>query len=210
MRARDLMTAPVITIRSETSVKDALKLLSEHGFTALPVVDVNARLVGIVTEADLIHNRVLRDPRSRRGAADAGRRDSAQDTAGTVMTSPAVAMGSGADLTDLCQALIDARIRAMPIVDDDKVVGIVTRGDIVRVLARDDRTIATDVRHRLEIYGGLNRWKVEVHDGVVRIVDAFDSSTDRHVATVLARAVPGVVDAGTVSTTPSGNGRIRR
>jgi len=210
MRARDLMTAPVITIRSETSVKDALKLLTENGFTALPVVDTNARLVGIVTEADLIHDRVLRDPRNRRGATDAGRRDSARDTAGAVMTSPAVAMASGADLTDLCQALIDARIRAMPIVEDDKVVGIVTRGDIVRVLARDDRTIAADVRHRLEIYGGLERWKVEVHDGVVKIVDAFDSSTDRHVATVLARAVPGVVDAGTVSTTSSGNGRTRR
>ena len=98
----------------------------------------------------------------------------------------------------------------MPIVDDGKVVGIVTRGDIVRVLARDDRSIATDVRHRLEIYGGLNRWKVEVHDGVVRIVDALDSSTDRHVATVLAQAVPGVTHAGTTSTRSSGNGGARR
>jgi CBS domain-containing protein len=204
------MSAPVITVRSETTVKDALKLLTENGFTALPVVDTDARLVGIVTEADLIQDRVLRDPRERRGAADAGRRDSARDTAGAVMTSPAVAMGSGGDLTDLCQVLVDARIRAMPIVDDGKVVGIVTRGDVVRVLARDDRSIAADVRHRLEIYGGLNRWKVEVHDGVVRIVDAFDSNTDRHVATVLARAVPGVVHAGTVSTSSSGNGRPRR
>lgn len=84
----------------------------------------------------------------------------------------------------------------MPIVDNDKVVGIVTRVDIVRMLGRDDRAIATDVWHRLEIYGGLNRWKVEVHDGVVSIVDVFDNSTDRHVATVLARAVPGVVEAG--------------
>jgi CBS domain-containing protein len=207
MRARDLMSAPVITVRSETTVKDALTLLTENGFTALPVVDTDARLVGIVTEADLIHDRVLRDPRDCRGAVDAGRRDSAQDTVGAVMTSPAIAMEPGADLTDLCQALVDARIRAMPIVDGGKVVGVVTRGDIVRVLARDDRSIAADVRHRLEIYGGLNRWKVEVHDGVVRIVDAFDSNTDRHVATVLARAVPGVLHAGTVSTASSGNGR---
>lgn len=103
MRARDLMSAPVITVRSETTVKDALKLLTENRFTALPVVDTNARLVGIVTEADLIHDRVLRDPRNIRGAADAGRRDFALDTAGAVMTSPAVAMGSGADLTDLAR-----------------------------------------------------------------------------------------------------------
>jgi CBS domain-containing protein len=203
------MSAPVITVRSETTVKDALTLLTENGFTALPVVDTEARLLGIVTEADLIHDRVLRDPRDSRGVVDAGRHDSALDTVGAVMTSPAVAMGSGTDLTDLCQMLVDARIRAMPIVEGDKVVGIVTRGDIVRVLARDDRSIAADVRHRLESYGGLNRWNVEVHDGVVRIVDAFDSDTDRHVATVLARAVPGVVHAGTVSTASSGNGRAR-
>jgi CBS domain-containing protein len=95
----------------------------------------------------------------------------------------------------------------MPIVEGAKVVGIVTRGDIVRVLARDDTAIAADIRHRLEIYGGLNRWTVEVQDGVVRIVDAFDNSTDRHVASMLAQAVPGVVDARTRFT---GNGRSVR
>ncbi len=209
MRARDLMTAPVITVRSDSPVKDALKLLTTNRFTALPVVDDNA-LVGIVTEADLIHDRIPRDPRNRQGELHTGQHRSAQVTVGAVMTSPAVTMGSGADLTDLCQALLDARIRAMPIVDGARLVGIVTRGDIVRVLARDDRAIAADIRHRLEIYGGLNRWTVNVEAGVVRIIDTFDSSTDRHVAATLAQAVPGVVDAYAVSTASAGNGRSRR
>jgi CBS domain-containing protein len=209
MRARDLMTAPVITVRSDSPVKDALKLLTANSFTALPVVNDNT-LVGIVTEADLIHDRIPRDPRNRQGELDTSQHRSARMSVGSVMTSPAVTMGSGADLTDLCQALLDAHIRAMPIVDDGKVVGIVTRGDIVRVLARDDRVIAADIRHRLEIYGGLNRWTVDVEDGVVRIVDTFDNSTDRHVAALLAQAVPGVMDAQALSTTSAGNGRVRR
>jgi CBS domain-containing protein len=209
MRACDLMTTPVITVRSDSPVKDALALLTANRFTALPVVD-DTVLVGVVTEADLIHDRIPRDPRNRQGELHTGQHRSVQVTVGAVMTSPAVAMGSGADLTDVCQALLDARIRAMPIVDDGVVVGIVTRGDIVRVLARDDQAIAADIRHRLEIYGGLNRWTVDVEDGVVRIVDAFDNGTDRHVATMLAQAVPGVVDAQAVSTTSAGNGRSRR
>jgi len=208
MRARDLMTAPVITVRSDSPVKDALELLTANSFTALPVVDDNV-LVGIVTEADLIHDRIPRDPRNRQGELDTSHHRSARMSVGAVMTSPAVTMSSGADLTDLCQALLDAHIRAMPIVDDGKVVGIVTRGDIVRVLARDDRAIAADIRHRLEIYGGPNRWRVDVQDGVVRIVDSLDNSTDRHVATLLAQAVPGVIDAQALSTMSSENGRTR-
>jgi hypothetical protein len=61
--------------------------------------------------------------------------------------------------------------------------------------------------NQLEIYGGPNRWTVRVDDGVVRIVDAFDYGPDRHVASLLAQAVPGVVDAQTVSTMNGSNER---
>lgn len=85
-----------------------------------------------------------------------------------------------------------------------------TRGDIVRVLARDDRAIAIDVRHRLEIYGGLNRWTVHVQDGVVQVLDTFDNTADRHAAAMLAQAVPGVVDAETTPTVTATKNRIVR
>lgn len=201
MRARELMTFPVITVRPSTSAKEAASLLAEHGFTALPVLDEDDRLVGIVTEADLIRDRVPRDTRYQHAEAPHPVPD--LDVA-SVMTSPAVAMGGGTDVADLCRVLLDDRIRAMPIVDGSRVVGIVTRRDVVRALARSDTDIAADVRHHLEIYGGAGRWQVEVHDGVVRIVDAYDSETDRHVATLLAQAVPGVIDARTVSETAEG------
>lgn len=193
MRARDLMTAPVITVHPWTSAKEAAELLAAHGFTALPVVDDDDRLVGIVTEADLIRGRIPADPRY----VHEPRESAAGKSVGDLMTTPVTAMSSGTDVADLCQALVDARIRAMPIVDGSAVIGIVTRGDIVRVLAREDADIARDVRHRLEIYGGSGRWHVEVRDGFVRITDQFDDDSDRHVAQLLALAVPGVVAAET-------------
>lgn len=193
MRARDLMTAPVITVHPWTSAKEAAELLSAHGFTALPVVDDDDRLVGIVTEADLIRGRIPADPRY----VHEPRQSAAGKTVGDLMTSPVTAMSTGTDVADLCQALVDARIRAMPIVDGAAVVGIITRGDVVRVLAREDVEIARDVKHRLEIYGGGGRWQVEVRDGFVHITDQFDDDSDRHVAQLLALAVPGVVAADT-------------
>lgn len=194
MRARDLMTAPVITVHPWTSAKEAAGLLSTHGFTALPVVDDDDRLVGIVTEADLIRGRIPVDPRHAHEHHEAA---SAGKTAGDLMSSPVTAMSTGTDVADLCQALVDARIRAMPIVDGSAVVGIVTRGDVVRVLAREDVEIARDVKHRLEIYGGGGRWAVDVREGCVHITDQFDDDSDRHVARLLALAVPGVVAAET-------------
>ncbi|QWF85931.1 CBS domain-containing protein [Amycolatopsis sp. CA-230715] len=202
MRARDLMTAPVVTVGPGTAVKDAAKVLASHGFTALPVVDDDERLIGIVTEADLIKDRMPPDARHSDPEWHA-----AAGTVGAVMSTPAIAMGAGADVAQVCQALVDGGIRAMPIVAGSTVVGIVTRGDVVRVMAREDSAIAADVRHRLAIYGGNERWTVEVCDGVVRIIDAFDDATDRHVATLLAEAVPGCVSAEAVSVTAKGSVR---
>jgi CBS domain-containing protein len=199
MRARDIMTSPVTTVRAETTVKQAAGLLATHGFTALPVLDDDERLVGIVTEADLVRDRIPLDPRAH---ILPGYREPAAPpatTVGEVMTSPVTAMGPGTDVALLAAALLDAKQRSMPIVEGSRVVGIVTRRDIVATVARDDDQVAEDVRHRLEVYGGAGRWHVEVHEGVVTIGDRFDDETDRHVARVLAEAVPGVVRANAVA-----------
>ncbi|WP_409181007.1 HPP family protein [Amycolatopsis sp. VS8301801F10] len=180
MRARDLMSSPAETVRPWTSAGEAAGILAGRGFPALPVVDDDGRLVGIVTPAQLVRGRTP-------GAIET--------TVGAVMTSPAAGMPPGADLADVCRELVDADSQAMPIVEGSRVVGVVTLGDVVRALARADTAIAADVRHRLEVYGGTGRWKVEVHEGIVRITDRYDDETDRDVATLLALAVPGVVGA---------------
>jgi len=206
MQARDIMSSPVVSVTADMTVKYAANLLSAHGFTALPVLDADGRLIGVVTEADIVRDRFLRDARYRPGD-DAGQDDPPEPparTVGGVMTTPAVGMGAGTDVVDLVRVLLEDRIRSMPIVDGAHVVGIVTRRDLVQALARDDEVISADVRHQLAIYGGPVRWTVEVHGGEVEVVDAFDDETDRHVATVLAQAVPGVTAVRVTGTSTAG------
>ena len=198
MRARDLMSTPVITVTPETSVKQAASLLSSHGFTALPVVDDYDCLVGIVTEADIVRGRLPRDPRYRHVYVNyvAGAINdfvpTVAPTVGAVMTTAVTTMSAETDVVDVVSAMLGNRVRSMPIVDGSLLVGILTRRDLVRALAHDDRAIAADIRRRLRTCGGADRWSVEVHDGLVVIGDQFNDATDRHVATVLAESVPGV------------------
>ena len=204
MQARDIMSSPVVSVTPDMTVKYAANLLSTHGFTALPVLDDDGRLIGVVSEADLVRDRFPRDARYRNGDGSGPAEPPAAPPSGTVggvMTTPAVGMGAGTDVVDLVRVLLEDRIRSMPIVDGAHVVGVVTRRDLVRALARDDTVISADVRHQLSIYGGPRRWTVEVHDGAVEVVDAFDDETDRHVATVLAQAVPGVTAVRVTGTT---------
>ena len=91
-----------------------------------------------------------------------------QVTVGAIMTSPATAMTSGSDVVELVATMETAGIRSMPIVDGTRLVGIVTRRDLVRTVARPDASVATDVRHQLEIYGGQGRWTVDVEAQGVR------------------------------------------
>ena len=192
MRAEDVMSTPVVTVREDASAKAAIALLTSHGFTALPVLDERDRLVGVVTEADLMRDRVLPDPRGLIW------RDETPGTAvpaaavRDVMTSPAVTVRKGADIAEVAKVLLEKHFRCVPVVDGTTLVGVVSRRDLLSTLARDDLDIVADVRHRLAAYGGVGRWAVSVRDGVVTVVDEFDDHNDRHVATVLARSVPGV------------------
>ncbi|KAA2261848.1 CBS domain-containing protein [Solihabitans fulvus] len=192
MRAKDIMTTPVITVRAGASIKETSTLLATHGFTAAPVTDEDDRLIGIVTEADLIKDRILPDPRSHM-IRDTSHHERPPMTVGEVMTTPVEGMTPGADAADLARMMVEEGIRSIPIVDGAAVVGIVSRRDLLRTLIRDDETIAADVRHQLRMYGGDHRWRVTVAAGVVTIADCFDNATDRRVAEVLAGAVAGVV-----------------
>jgi CBS domain-containing protein len=89
----------------------------------------------------------------------------------------------------------------VPVVTEDRLVGIITRRDLVRTIARDDALIAADVRKRLEGYGAPGRWTVHVRQGSVTITDQYTDPAGHHVALVLAQAVPGVTHAEVVHST---------
>lgn len=199
MRARDIMSKPVVTTTPDTTVKHAADVLAAHRFTALPVVDAGNRLIGIVTEVDLVRNRFPRDARYRNLFEDDRRLLADSSTVDTVMSAPVHAMPRNADVVDVAKIMVERHLRVVPIVDDHRVVGIITRGDLVRLLARPDEQIAADVRHKLARCSGPTRWTVRVHDGEVVIGDEYADETERHVAIVLAESVPGVTRASVVS-----------
>src|SRR5664279_1161503 len=139
MRAREIMTKSVLTVQPTATVGKASEMLTYRGFSALPVVDEEGALVGIVTEADLIRNRFPQhsdDPATVRAGLRPAR------TVAEVMTAPAVAVSHDEDLSVLARVMLAEHRRCVPVVDGTRLVGVVTRRDMVRVLSRTDAEIA--------------------------------------------------------------------
>jgi CBS domain-containing protein len=148
MRAMDVMTANVITVGPDTSVQDLTRLLSERGISGVPVVDSEERLVGIVTEGDLLHRAETgTDPRPAPRRAwwpntIAKKDDLARDyikshgrTVKDIMTTDVVSVTDTTQLADVAILLETERIKRVPVVHDGKIIGIVSRANLVRALA---------------------------------------------------------------------------
>jgi CBS domain-containing protein len=187
------MTSPVLAVGRETLVKDAARLLVTHGFAVLPVVDADDRLLGVITEADLLRNRLLPDPRELIHDRPPEPNPPAPAEVAGVMTTEVVTATPDTHATELGRLMVDRHLRAVPVVDGDRLVGIVSRVDVLRTIARDDDAIARDVAGHLSA-AGRRRWDVAVTDGVVTLSSEGADETDRHIATVVARCAPGVVD----------------
>lgn len=198
MRARDIMSSPAVTASRTASISEAATMLAGNGFSALPVVDEEGLLVGIVTEADLTVRRMPIEPKVQVSPENVLPLPRPGRSVAEVMTSRVIAIPATTDVAELATTMLNLHLRSVPIVDGRRVVGMVTRRDLVRIMAQDESSVARDVRNRLETYGGRGRWTVSVTNGVASIGDAYDDATDRHVAAVLAEAVPGVTRAEVV------------
>ncbi|CCH32897.1 CBS domain-containing protein [Actinosynnema sp. NPDC047251] len=194
MRVRDVMTHDVVTVPPGSSARDAGALLAAKGFTMLPVVDGGGRLVGVVTEVDALRGRLSLDPRTLVRGEPARHDPAPARTVEGVMSPPDAVVTPEVDLAVLARRMVDADARSAAVVSAGRLVGVVTRRDLLRVISREDRDLAAEVRRRLGLYAGRHRWTVSVTDGRVSIVDAMDDPEDRHIVSVLVGAVPGVVD----------------
>lgn len=193
MRALDLMTREVATVRPTTSVADAIRLLAKHNCTSLPVVDDDDRVIGIVSEIDLLRNRLPSDPRSHHLPLDDADRPDPPNLIADVMTDSVACMSPTADAADLAELMVTQGIRAVPIVDGATLVGIVSRRDLLRSLMRNDDAIRAHALQRLGEYAGEPvPWDVDVHDGVIEVRGRF-SSADLRIVDILLRSIPGVV-----------------
>lgn len=178
MIAADVMSRPVVTVSPAMPVRSAMVLLVENQFGALPVVSEDDRLLGVVSEGDLL--------RAGMRGADVGA------TVADVMTSPVVTVSMEATLAELATILLDGQLRCVPVVKDAVLVGVVSRSDVLRTLVHDDDMLADRVRRLVHAYAGpRSRWLVDVVDGVVWITGPFADEAERRVVLALAHTVPG-------------------
>jgi CBS domain-containing protein len=189
MLVRDVMTTAVVTVQPKTRVKRAIQLLHEHQITALPVVDDEGRLVGVLSEADVLRGALLPDRRTREIPVRIEGRTTPL-LVDDVMTAHPMSVAADADLAAAATVLVDTQIKSLPVVDDDRVVGVVSRRDVIAVLARSDDLIEAELDELLR--SAEVESVVEVVDGVARL-DGPNEPHAREIARVLAGTVPGVV-----------------
>jgi CBS domain-containing protein len=193
------MTSPAVTVTPRAHCKEAAALLVQHRISALPVVDGDGRLVGIVSEADLLPLETSPDPRSQATPLPT-RPMPLPRLVADVMTPEVYTVEEGTDLGVVAQRMLEAGVKRFPVVRGGRVVGVVSRHDLVKVLARSDADVEAGVRRTLADEGmRLTTLGVAVRDGVVELTGA-DAQTLR-LAEILARSVPGVLDVRMVAGT---------
>ncbi|MCK9925959.1 CBS domain-containing protein [Frankia sp. Mgl5] len=185
------MTRKLSIVTPDVPVKDVARLLALRGVGAAPVVSPQGELVGIVTEADFIALEARPDSRLH-ARRDRSPRPAAPGTVGEVMSSPVVTAGVDADIADIVGVMLAEHISRVPILDEaGKLVGIISRSDLLRLLARPDRLVAEDVRGAVEAAGVRGSPRIEVLHGRVRISDV--DTSDPALLRRLVRDVPGVL-----------------
>jgi CBS domain-containing protein len=214
MRAADVMTTGVVTIGEDASVQEAAKRMSERGISGLPVVDPEERVVGMVSEGDLLHRAETGTERRRTWWLDllASTNELAGDYIKShggrvkdVMTRDVVSVTETTPVADIAILLETNRIKRVPVLRGGRLVGIVSRANLMRALAMtiaeapgdaeaDDRTI----RERLLAELRTQRWaevapaNITVNDGTVYLWSSYLSEAERRALIVAAESIPGV------------------
>lgn len=202
LRAKDVMTAPVFTVRPETSVKDIAALMLTYKISGLPVVTPDEELVGIVTEADLLHKEsgLKREARTFWKALPFGRtpeaiRKAEGVSAADLMSSPVLTVEEDTPLREVAALMVRRKINRLPVMRAGRLVGIVSRNDILRAFVRTDQELAKAVREGLlhGLWIDVTPLKIDVMDGVVYLDGEVDRRSDKLLAEQWVAAIDGVV-----------------
>ena len=199
MKIRDGMTTDVKTVGPDASLKDVAAILAEHRISGLPVVDDDRRVLGVITKADIIIKELGEVPSGlhrlihpREASAVATKVEAR--TAGDAMSAPPITVAPVYSLSEAAALMIEHGVNRLPVVEDDRLVGILTRFDLVRAFARSDAEIEQDIRE--EALVGLS-WPEElqltVRDGEVILRGEVDSKFDADAIPASIRRIPGVV-----------------
>ncbi|GHG97317.1 CBS domain-containing protein [Streptomyces lanatus] len=197
----DVMTHTVAAVGRKATFKEIARLMQDWKVSALPVLEGEGRVVGVVSEADLLPKEEFRDSDPDRYTQLRRLSDLAKAgglTAEDLMTSPALTTSPDATLAQAARTMAHAKVKRLPVVNElGMLEGIVSRADLLTVFLRGDDDIAEEVRRELVAHlfptpGSAIR--VEVRDGVVRLAGHVRDTSLIPVAARLVRAVEGVVD----------------
>jgi CBS domain-containing protein len=194
------MTADVVTVSPRTPFKDIATLLSTHHISSVPVVDAGHRVLGVVSEADLVAKYGRRSSGQPK-LWTIGRRQrskAAATTAEGLMTSPAITITTDAHIVTAARRMSDHKVKRLPVVDTDgRLVGIISRHDLVGVFVRRDDDIAAEIRTDVLLRAlcmAPPDMEVTVHDGLVTLRGQTERRSMVAVAVALCQRIDGVVD----------------
>lgn len=205
-RVRDVMTKKVVTVDRLTPFSDIVRLLSDHRISGVPVLMMGRRVAGVVSEANLLAMEDAEVRRARMHAQATGRwrrplrRAHWGLTAGALMSAPAVTIYPDATIPHAAQTMASRHIRRLPVIDQDgRLIGIVTRRDLLSIFLRPDQEIADRVRELLDDLLTADPASVTatVRDGVVILTGDPEAPQDREVIPAAIRLiwdVDGVID----------------
>ncbi|MER5518378.1 CBS domain-containing protein [Streptomyces sp. NPDC002763] len=197
----DVMTHTVAAVGRDAPFKDVVTLMEEWKVSALPVLEGEGRVIGVVSEADLLPKEEFRDSDPDRFTQRQRLDDLAKAgavTAKELMSTPAVTVHPNATLAQAARIMAQRKVKRLPVVNAEGMLeGVVSRSDLLKVFLRDDEELAEEVRH--EVVDRLfplsaDHMQVEVAEGVVSLTGWVDDNGLARVAEQLARAVEGVVD----------------
>ncbi|WP_043268319.1 CBS domain-containing protein [Streptomyces sp. CT34] len=197
----DVMTRTVVAVGQEATFKEIVETMARWKASALPVLAGEGRVIGVVSEADLLPKEEFRgaDPDRReqlRRLADL--RKAGALTAGELMSAPAVTVHADATLAQAARVMARRSVKRLPVVDAEGMLqGVVSRADLLKVFLRSDEELAAEIRQ--DIVGHLfavsrGDLRVTVSDGVVTLSGRVGDTSLIPVAARLVRAVEGVVD----------------
>jgi CBS-domain-containing membrane protein len=205
MKIADVMTKEVRTVEPGTPLKEVARILSYLGISGLPVASPDGRVLGIVSEGDLLFKERGATPAHRGGLLglllDWDEEEKEQKlqarTAGEAMSAPAMTIGPKASLTEAASLMLDNRVKRLPVVDQEGIlIGIVTRADLVRAFLRPDSEIEREIREDLvqrTLWISPERVNVVVDHGEVSLRGEVESKADAEMLVKFAQRVPGVV-----------------
>jgi len=195
---KDLMTTEVVAVRRETTFKEMAAVLRRYRVSALPVIDDAGRVIGVVSEADLLAKEALADPGVM---AEVLQRQDVRKaeglTAGDLMTHPAVTASPEDPVEQAARMMHFMRVKRLPVVNSGgQLIGIVSRSDVLAVFDRPDEDIRQEIVDTMLLHEFLidpRTFRVTVESGVVTMEGCPETAALGRALVRKARHVPGVV-----------------